>query len=116
MKVAAATAIAGLMGGELDADYIVPSPLDPRVARLSPRRSLPQPGQAAHQGVTDNREVVRHRVALYGSMRGPANFAGPRIGAGLPLLRVTRGEHALIHKMMRWLDGFRAAVQGEPSN
>ncbi len=32
MKLAAAQAIAGLAEGELSADYIVPSPLDPRVA------------------------------------------------------------------------------------
>lgn len=32
MKVAAATAIADLVGEDLSADYIVPSPLDPRVA------------------------------------------------------------------------------------
>lgn len=32
MKIAAAEAIAGLVGDELSADHIVPSPLDPRVA------------------------------------------------------------------------------------
>ena len=32
MKIAAAHALAGLVGDDLSADYIIPAPFDPRVA------------------------------------------------------------------------------------
>ena len=52
MKLAAADALAGLVGDDLAEDLIIPSPFDPRVGRRSPRRSRrgPADGVAALTG------------------------------------------------------------------
>ncbi|CAO0834646.1 hypothetical protein SMICM17S_10924 [Streptomyces microflavus] len=38
MKIAAANALADVVGDELAANYVIPSPFDERVATASPRR------------------------------------------------------------------------------
>ncbi|QIS15344.1 NAD-dependent malic enzyme [Nocardia arthritidis] len=47
MKIAAADAILSVVADELGPEKIVPSPLDPRVARPSPRPSRPPPARRA---------------------------------------------------------------------
>lgn len=53
MKVAAATALADVVGDDLTAEYIVPSPLDPRVADVVARAVI---SAAEQDGVTDSAE------------------------------------------------------------
>ena len=64
MKVAAAEAIFSVVGDDLAADYIVPSPLDPRVGRrwLPPSRRPPGPELVATVADSSSRCGVLDRA------------------------------------------------------
>src|SRR4029453_1401751 len=73
MKIAAANAIAELAAEDLSADYIVPSPLDPRVAPAQPAGRPRRAGR--HRGSC----CSRHRVAVTNAR--PTTATPPVLGS-----------------------------------